>query len=153
MIQMDKRIRSLELEMKSASGDELETKLSEYSRLNHEFEMADGYSYQSEITGVLKGLDLYRDEFSNLSLLFQRPEDLHVSQGKPSAYQTGHPAPSDEPTNHLDMESIAWLRLIQKLQRCCDHRCSDRYWTVWHCIIELDMGALYCIFQQLFCLQ
>ena len=47
---MEARIRSLELEMKSASGDELETKLSEYSRLNHEFEMADGYSYQSEIT-------------------------------------------------------------------------------------------------------
>ena len=56
VIQMEARIRSLELEMKSASGDELEAKLSEYSRLNHEFEMADGYSYQSEITGVLKGL-------------------------------------------------------------------------------------------------
>lgn len=70
MIQMEARIRSLELEMKSASGDELEAKLSEYSRLNHEFEMADGYSYQSEIIGVLKGLDLQRMSFPNPSLLF-----------------------------------------------------------------------------------
>ena len=93
VIQMEARIRSLELEMKSASGDELETKLSEYSRLNHEFEMADGYSYQSEITGVLKGLGFTEDEFSKPDhRSFRRPEDpCFLRQTAP--YQTGHPAP------------------------------------------------------------
>ncbi|MFR3754339.1 MAG: hypothetical protein ACLTW9_22490 [Enterocloster sp.] len=30
--------------------------LAEYSRLNHAFELEDGYACQSEVTGVLKGL-------------------------------------------------------------------------------------------------
>ncbi len=36
---MEERLRSLELQMKSASGGELESMLAEYSRLNHAFEM------------------------------------------------------------------------------------------------------------------
>ena len=82
VIQMEARIRSLELEMKSASGDELETKLSEYSRLNHEFEMADGYSYQSEITGVLKGLGFTEDEFSKPITALSGGQKTRVSLGK-----------------------------------------------------------------------
>ena len=53
---MEDRIRSLELEMKTASGEDLERMLAEYSRLNHQFELENGYACQSEITGVLKGL-------------------------------------------------------------------------------------------------
>ena len=53
VIQMEERIRSLELKMHSASGDALEAMLAEYSRLNHAFELANGYAYKSEVTGVL----------------------------------------------------------------------------------------------------
>ena len=56
LIEMEAKIRRLELDMKHASGDELENMLSVYSRLNHEFELQNGYAYQSEVTGVLKGL-------------------------------------------------------------------------------------------------
>ena len=142
VIQMEARIRSLELEMKSASGDELETKLSEYSRLNHEFELADGYSYQSEITGVLKGLGFTEDEFSKPITALSGGQKTRVSLGKllltkPDILLL------DEPTNHLDMESIAWLETyLRNYSGAVIIVAHDRYFLdrVVTKIIELDMG-------------
>lgn len=142
VIQMEARIRSLELEMKSASGDELETKLSEYSRLNHEFEMADGYSYQSEITSVLKGLGFTEDEFSKPITALSGGQKTRVSLGKllltkPDILLL------DEPTNHLDMESIAWLETyLRNYSGAVIIVAHDRYFLdrVVTKIIELDMG-------------
>ena len=56
VIQMEKRLRLLEASMKELSGEALESALEEYSRLDHQFELEGGYVWQSEITGVLKGL-------------------------------------------------------------------------------------------------
>ena len=142
VIQMEARIRSLELEMKSASGDELEAKLSEYSRLNHEFEMEDGYSYQSEITGVLKGLGFTEDEFSKPITALSGGQKTRVSLGKllltkPDILLL------DEPTNHLDMESIAWLETyLRNYSGAVIIVAHDRYFLdrVVTKIIELDMG-------------
>ena len=142
LIQMEERIRSLELEMKSASGDELEAKFSEYSRLNHEFEMADGYSYQSEITGVLKGLGFTEDEFSKPITALSGGQKTRVSLGKllltkPDILLL------DEPTNHLDMESIAWLETyLRNYSGAVIIVAHDRYFLdrVVTKVIELDMG-------------
>ena len=108
VLEMEERLRRLEAEMKSASGETLESMLQEYSRLNHEFEMADGYSVQSEITGVLKGLGFAEEEFSKSIDALSGGQKTRVSLGKllltkPDVLLL------DEPTNHLDMESIAWL--------------------------------------------
>ena len=142
LIQMEERIRGLELEMKSASGDELEAKFSEYSRLNHEFEMADGYSYQSEITGVLKGLGFTEDEFSKPITALSGGQKTRVSLGKllltkPDILLL------DEPTNHLDMESIAWLETyLRNYSGAVIIVAHDRYFLdrVVTKVIELDMG-------------
>ena len=53
---MEADIRSVENAMKDAEGDALEALLNKYTRLNHEFEMQNGYAYKSEVTGILKGL-------------------------------------------------------------------------------------------------
>lgn len=50
--------------MKTASGEELETMMNQYSRLSHEFELINGYAWKSEIVGVLKGLGFTEEEFS-----------------------------------------------------------------------------------------
>ena len=63
IIQMEQQLRTLELEMKNASGEELEQLLSAYSRLNHTFELENGYAWKSEVTGVLKGLGFAEEEF------------------------------------------------------------------------------------------
>ena len=39
LIEMEAKIRQLELDMKHVTGDKLESMLSTYSRLNHEFEL------------------------------------------------------------------------------------------------------------------
>lgn len=108
VIELYDRMRRLELDMKEASGDELESMLSTYARLNHEFELQNGYAYQSEITGILKGLGFSEEDF-------QKPIDK-LSGGQKTRVALGKlllTSPDiiflDEPTNHLDLESIAWL--------------------------------------------
>ena len=108
VIELYDRMRALELDMKEATGDELESMLSTYARLNHEFELQNGYAYQSEITGILKGLGFTEAEFSKSIDKLSGGQKTRVALGKLLLT-----APDiiflDEPTNHLDMESIAWL--------------------------------------------
>ena len=64
IIDMELDIRDLEIRMQHATGEELEQMLSAYSRLSHTFELENGYAWQSELTGVLKGLGFTEDEFN-----------------------------------------------------------------------------------------
>ena len=64
LITMEETIRSMELEMKTLQGDALTQLLESYNRLSTEFEHRDGYAYQSELAGVLKGLGFKEEEFS-----------------------------------------------------------------------------------------
>ncbi len=59
IIDMERRIRSMEQEMKTVTGDALNSLMKPYTRLSHQFELENGYAYKSEIMGVLKGLRLH----------------------------------------------------------------------------------------------
>lgn len=105
LIQMEERIRRLEKEMKHVQGEELETMFSEYSRLNHQFELENGYAYQSEVIGVLKGLGFGEDEFDKKVNTLSGGQKTRVSLGR-LLLSNPDIILLDEPTNHLDMESI-----------------------------------------------
>ena len=51
---MEERLRGMEAQMNALTGQELEALLDGYHRLSHEFELLGGYTYRSEVTGILK---------------------------------------------------------------------------------------------------
>lgn len=108
VIEMESRIRSLELSMKQASGRELDELMEAYTRLTHSFELANGYAYQSEVTGILKGLGFEEEEFSKGISTLSGGQKTRVALGK-LLLQKPDLIILDEPTNHLDLNSIAWL--------------------------------------------
>lgn len=108
IIEMDQKIRQLERDMKHAEGETLTKMLDSYTRLTHEFELANGYAYKSELVGVLKGLGFAETDFDKKISTLSGGQKTRVALGrlllsKPDVILL------DEPTNHLDMDSIAWL--------------------------------------------
>ena len=108
ILDMEKRIRSLEHEMKDASGEKLEELMNTYTRLTHQFELENGYAYKSEITGVLKGLGFGEEDFDKQIETLSGGQKTRVALGK-LLISKPDILLLDEPTNHLDMESISWL--------------------------------------------
>ena len=108
LIAMEEQLRKIELELKDLSGSELSSRMETYNRLTAAFERENGYAYESEITGVLKGLGFQEDEFSRPVSTLSGGQKTRVSLGKllltkPDILLL------DEPTNHLDLNSITWL--------------------------------------------
>ncbi|NVN90173.1 MAG: ABC-F family ATP-binding cassette domain-containing protein [Desulfuromonadales bacterium] len=110
LLAMEQELHQLgqELERFSHDSPEHDQLLQRYGELQEQFRHRGGYTMESEIGTVLKGLgfsqdDWYRDcgEFSGgwqmrialARLLLQRPDVLLL----------------DEPTNHLDIEARNWL--------------------------------------------
>lgn len=108
VIRLEEKIRSCELEMKHVRGDALTVLMEQYALYTHQFEQADGYSYKSEITGVLKGLGFTEEEFTKKASTLSGGQKTRVALGK-LLLRKPDLIILDEPTNHLDMSSIAWL--------------------------------------------
>ena len=108
LIAMEEQLRSIELEMKDLSGSELNSRMETYHRLTAAFERENGYAYESEITGVLKGLGFQEEEFSRPVATLSGGQKTRVSLGK-LLLSKPDILLLDEPTNHLDLNSITWL--------------------------------------------
>ncbi|MCD8223545.1 MAG: ABC-F family ATP-binding cassette domain-containing protein [Clostridiales bacterium] len=142
VIEMEQQIRALELEMKQAQGAALEDMLGEYSRLNHTFEMENGYAWQSEITGVLKGLGFDEDEFNKQVSTLSGGQKTRVSLSK-LLLSKPDILLLDEPTNHLDMSSITWLEnYLMNYRGAVIIVAHDRYFLnrIVGKIVELEQG-------------
>lgn len=140
LIDLEARIRETELEMKTASGETLERLMAAYSMLTHRFESNGGYSYRSELVGVLKGLGFSEEDFSKSISTLSGGQKTRVALGKllllkPDLIML------DEPTNHLDMSSISWLETyLLNYKGAVIIVSHDRYFLdrISNKIIELD---------------
>ncbi len=108
LITLQDQIRQLEQDMKHLEGDDLSSALERYNRMTHSFEQQDGYAFNSQVTGVLKGLGFDESEFDRPVSELSGGQKTRVSLGR---LLLSHPDVIllDEPTNHLDLNSIAWL--------------------------------------------
>ncbi len=107
---------SAEISRRSEAGEhgpELERLLHRYDQMQEDFRDKGGYSYKSEINGILSsmafGEEFYNKKISTLSggertrlalacLLLKKPDILFL----------------DEPTNHLDIGTLKWLEQYLK---------------------------------------
>ncbi len=140
LITLETRIRETELQMKAVDGKELERLMELYSQLTHRFESDGGYSYRSELTGVLKGLGFTEEEFDKPVSTLSGGQKTRVALGKllllrPDLIML------DEPTNHLDMSSITWLETyLMNYKGAVIIVSHDRYFLdrIANKIIEID---------------
>lgn len=108
IIDMETKLRSLELDMKEYEGDRLEQIMNTYNKVQSEYDRLNGYAYKSEITGVLKGLGFSEADYNRHISTLSGGQKMRIALGrllltKPDIIIL------DEPTNHLDMLSTAWL--------------------------------------------
>lgn len=144
LIDTEARIRDIEIEMQHVEGEQLEALMNTYTRLTHQFEDNGGYSYKSEIVGVLKGLGFTEDDFSMKISTLSGGQKTRVSLGK-LLLSKPDIILLDEPTNHLDITSISWLEgFLSNYNGCVIIVAHDRYFLdkIVTKIIEIDRAQV-----------
>ena len=108
ILELEKRMNTLSEQMNNSQGDALENLIKQYDNARHRFEQLNGYAYESEITGIIKGLGFTEEDFSKPVVSLSGGEKTRVALGK-MLLQAPDIIILDEPTNHLDLNAIHWL--------------------------------------------
>lgn len=151
LIKMEERLR--ELEQLMATSQNLDSIMKEYDRLSYEFERCEGYSYQSQLKGVLKGLGFQEDTWQQQIGILSGGQKTRIALGRLLLLKP-HLLLLDEPTNHLDVESIEWLEnYLKNYPHAIIMVSHDRYFIdqITNQIIEIEHGksTLYkCSYQE-----
>lgn len=141
IIKMEQELRLLENKLHTVTDErELKSIMENYENLSHIFQLENGYSYQSEITGVLNGLGFSKEEYNQSIATLSGGQKTRVALGK-MLLQKPDILFLDEPTNHLDMDSIRFLEnFLSNYKGAVVLISHDRYFLDKICtkIIEID---------------
>lgn len=144
IIEMDAEIRAVEKKMAQADGAELEHLLTRYHHLQTAFENSDGYTYKSQVLGVINGLGFGGDAMNQCINCLSGGQKTRVALGKLLLTEPDLLI-MDEPTNHLDLESIRWLEnYLTSYKGSILVVSHDRYFLdrIATQIVEIDHGAV-----------
>ena len=108
IINIKNQLQDMEEQMKHVTGDDLDNLLIKYHSLTDTYEHMEGNTYDSLVSGVLRGLGFADEDFSKKMEELSGGQKTRVSLGmllvkKPDILLL------DEPINHLDLRSIQWL--------------------------------------------
>ncbi|SFM34715.1 ATPase components of ABC transporters with duplicated ATPase domains [Gracilibacillus orientalis] len=144
LLQIEEKMKRLENEMSmETNADKLEKLIVDYGNLQDQFTIKGGYEIESQIEGIVHGLNiplLLEQPFSQLSggektkvglglMLLQRPDLLLL----------------DEPTNHLDLMAVEWLgSFLQEYSGTVLIISHDRYFLdeVVNKVMDLEDGEI-----------
>ncbi|HGK8167584.1 TPA: ABC-F family ATP-binding cassette domain-containing protein [Streptococcus pyogenes] len=137
--QDEKRLRQMEMDMATVSGQDLTRLMTDYDLLTEHFRQQGGFTYESDIKAILNGFkfdeSMWEMTIAELSggqntrlalakMLLEKPELLVL----------------DEPTNHLDIETIAWLEnYLANYQGALIIVSHDRYFLDKVATVTLDL--------------
>lgn len=137
--QDEKRLRQMEMDMATVSGQDLTQLMMDYDLLAERFRQQGGFTYEAEIKAILNGFkfdeSMWQMTIAELSggqntrlalakMLLEKPELLVL----------------DEPTNHLDIETIAWLEnYLANYQGALIIVSHDRYFLDKVATVTLDL--------------
>ncbi len=108
LFRLQARIHTVSEEMESLSGSALTARMTLYDQLNHEFELAGGYEYETRIEMTLKGLGFEEALFHNKTSALSGGQLSRLGLAKVLMLETDLLL-LDEPTNHLDLQATEWL--------------------------------------------
>ncbi|HER7140959.1 TPA: ABC-F family ATP-binding cassette domain-containing protein [Streptococcus pyogenes] len=137
--QDEKRLRQMEMDMATVSGQDLTRLMTDYDLLTEHFRQQGGFTYESDIKAILNGFkfdeSMWQMTIAELSggqntrlalakMLLEKPELLVL----------------DESTNHLDIETIAWLEnYLANYQGALIIVSHDRYFLDKVATVTLDL--------------
>src|SRR5207253_959470 len=97
--------RMSELDHSSPEYDQVADR---YHRIQHEFQMRDGYAIEAQVGTVLSGLGFPKEDWHRHTDEFSGGWQMRIALAK-LLLQQPNLLLLDEPTNHLDLESRNWL--------------------------------------------
>ena len=146
VIRMEETLRQMEEEMKHLTEETLDAHMKAYHDKMHAFDLAGGYTYKSDIQGILRGLQFKEEDFNKPVSTLSGGERTRLLLGrilleKPDLILL------DEPTNYLDIESVRWLEnYLLNVKSAVLVVSHDRYFInkIVSKVVEIEAGNSLC---------
>ncbi len=145
LIADEERIREMEANLSTIKESEMDDYMNKYHSLLEIFEKNGGYTYKSEINGVLNGLSFTESSDKKVNLL-SGGERTRLMLGK-ILLQKPDLILLDEPTNYLDIKSVEWLEnYINQVSSAVLFVSHDRYFInkIANKVAEIFSSSLIC---------